>query len=80
MAEVLDKHFVDGSDDHFPKGLVDLVVLIEDSGGDVMGVLKVGDLGDRRDRWDGGLGAGVGRSDEGCGQECCVHGRGYGEF
>ena len=61
------------------KCLVGLVVLVEDGGGDVMDVSQVGDLGAGRDRWDGGLGAGVDGSDEGRGQECGVHGGGDGE-
>ena len=39
-----------------------------------MSVSQVGDMGDRRNRWDGGLGAGVDGSDEGRFQECSVHG------
>ena len=54
------------------KGLVGAIVLVEDCGGNVMDVAKVGDLGDRSGSWDGGIGAGVNRSDEGSGQECCV--------
>ena len=45
MAEGPDENFVDGGNEHFPKGLVSSAVLAEDSGGDVMGVSKVGDLG-----------------------------------
>ena len=45
VAEGPDENFVDGGDEHFPKGLVDLVILVEDGGGDVMSVAKVGDLG-----------------------------------
>ena len=59
MAVGPDEHFVDGGDEHFPKGLVGLVVLVEYEGGNFMGVLKAGDLGARRDRWDGGIGAGL---------------------
>ena len=50
VAEGTDENFVDGGDENFPKGLVGLVVLVENGGGDVMGVAKVGDLGPRRDR------------------------------
>ena len=49
MAERPDEHFVEGVNGNLPKGLVGLVVLVEDGGGDVMGVSKVGDLGDRCD-------------------------------
>ena len=76
VAEGTDEHFVDRWDEHFPKGLVGAIVLFEDDGGNVMGVAKVGDMGDWRDRWDGGLGTGVDRSDEGRGEECFVHDRG----
>ena len=41
-----------------------------------MGVAKVGDLGARSGRWDGVLGAGVNRSNDSRGRECCVHGGG----
>ena len=44
-AEGTEKNFVDGGDDHLPKGLVGLVVFVEDGGGNVMGVAKVGDMG-----------------------------------
>ena len=56
------------------KGLVGTIVLVEDCGGNVTGVLKVGDIGARSVRWDGGLGAGVNRSDESIGLDFCVHG------
>ena len=45
MAKRPDEHFVNSGNEHLPKGLVGLVVLVEDGGGDVMGVSKVGDLG-----------------------------------
>ena len=61
------------------KCLVGSVVLVEDGGGNVVGVSKVGDIGDRRDQWGGGIGDEVDRSDEGRGQECCVHGGGDSE-
>ena len=67
VAEVTDEHFVDVGDEHLKKGLVSLMVLVKDCGCDIMGVAKVGDLGGRRDRWDGRLGAGVKRSNETCG-------------
>ena len=35
-----------------------------------MGVSKVSDMGARRDRWEGGIGARVDGSDEGRGREC----------
>ena len=73
MSEVTDENFVDRGDDHFLMGLVGGIVLVEDCGGHVMVVAKVGDLGSRRNRWYGGLGAGVNRSNEGRGLECCVH-------
>ena len=75
VAEGTDKHFVDSSNKHLLKGLVGAIILVEDGGGNVMGLAKVGDLGTRRNRWDGGIGARVDRSDEGCGQECYVHGQ-----
>ena len=80
VAEVTDEHFVDGGNEHFPKVLVGLVVLVEGGGGDVMGVEKVCDLGARHNRWDGWLGAGVYRGDEGRGRECCIHSGGDGEL
>ena len=80
VAEGTDEHFVDGGDEHLSKGLVGAIVLLEDRSGNVMGVTKVGDLGARHDRWDGGIGAGVNRIDERCGQECCVHSGGYSEL
>ena len=55
------------------KCLVGSVVLVEDGGGDIMGVSQVGDLGAGHDQWDGGLGAGVDGINEGRGQECNVH-------
>ena len=48
MAEGPGEHFVDSGDEHFPKCLVGSVVLIEDDGGDVVGISKVVDLGARR--------------------------------
>ena len=48
VAEGPDKHFFDCGDEHLPKGLVGSVVLVEDGGGNVMGVSKIGDLGARR--------------------------------
>ena len=68
VTEGTDENFVNGGDKNLPKGLVGLVVLIEDGGVNVMGVAKVDDLGARRNIWDGGLGAGVDRSDEGHGR------------
>ena len=38
MAEGLDEHFVDGGNEHLPKGSVGLVVIVEEGGDDVMGV------------------------------------------
>ena len=67
VEEGTDEHFVDGGDEHMTKGLVGAVVLVEDGSGNIMGVAKVGDLGARRDIWDGGIGAGVDRNDEGRG-------------
>ena len=75
-----DEHFVDSGDEHLPKVLVGLVVLVEDGGGGVMGVSKVGDLGDRRDRWNGGIVDGVNWSNESRGRDCCVHGGGESEL
>ena len=76
MVERPDDNFVNGGNDHLPKGLVGLVTLVEDNGGDVMGLSKVGDIAAQCNQWDGGLGAGVDKSDEGCSRECCVHGGG----
>ena len=73
MAEVQDEHFVDGGNDHLPKGLVGSVILVEDGGGNVMGISKVDDLGALHDGRYGVLGAKVNGSDEGRGRECCVH-------
>ena len=56
---------VDGGDENLPKGLVSLAVIVEEGGGNVIGIAKLGDMGDRHDRCDGGLGAGVDRSNEG---------------
>ena len=53
MAERLDEHFVNSGDDRLPKGLVGLVVLIEDGGGNVMGVPEIGDLGAQHDQFLG---------------------------
>ena len=64
VAEGTDEHFVYGGDEHLSKVLVGAIVLVEDCSGNVMDVTKVGDLGDQRDRCDGGIGAGVNRSDE----------------
>ena len=80
MAEGPDEHFVDGGDENFPKGIVSTIVLFEDGGDNAMGVAKIGDLGPRRDRWDGGIGARVDQSDEGRGRKCCVHSRGDSEL
>ena len=80
VGEGTDENFVDGSDENFPKGLVSAIVLIENDGGDVMGVAKVGDLGAWRYGWDGGIGAGVDWSNKGYGQECCAHGGGDSEL
>ena len=79
VSEGTDEHFVDGGDETFLKGLVGLVVLVEDSDGNIMGVAKVGDMGSRRNRWDGRLGTGVDQSNEVRGQECCIHDGGDGE-
>ena len=79
-AEGTDENFVDGNDEHLSKGLVVVIILIEDCGGNFMGVAKVGNLGTQRNRWDGGLGAGVNQRDESRGQECCVHDGGNSEF
>ena len=49
VAEGTHEHFVDGGNEHFPKGLVGVIVLIDEDGGKVMGVAKVGDLGDQHD-------------------------------
>ena len=76
MVEGTDEHFVDGGDENLPKGIVGAIILFEDGGGNAMGVAKIGDLGPRRDRWDGGIGARVDQSNEGRGRECCVHIRG----
>ena len=80
VAERTDKNFVDGCDYHLSKGLVGAIVLVEDCGGNVMGVVKVGDLGSRSGSCNCGLGSGVNRSDKISGQECCVYGRGYSEL
>ena len=80
VAEGTDENFVNRVDEHFSKGLVRAIVIIEDCGSNVIGVSKVGDLGARHGRWNGGIGARVNRSDESRGQECCVHGRGESEL
>ena len=80
VAEGTDEHFVNGRDEHFPKGLVGAIVIVEDGGGNLMGVAKVGEVGARRDIWYGGLSGGVDRSDEGRGREWCVHSGGDSEF
>ena len=49
VTEGPDEHFINGGDEHLPKGLVSLVVVVKDGGGNVMGVSKVGDIGARRD-------------------------------
>ena len=73
VAEGKDEHFVNEGNEHFSKGLVGAIVLVEDYGGSFTGVAKVGDMGARRGRWDGGIGTGVNQINESCGQECCVH-------
>ena len=45
MLEGPDEHLLDGSNYHLAMCLVSSVVLIEDGGGNVMGVSQVGDLG-----------------------------------
>ena len=45
MAEGTDEYVIDGKNEDFPKGLIGAIVLVGDSGGNVMGVAKVGDLG-----------------------------------
>ena len=80
VAEGTDEYFVDVRDKHFSKGLVVTIVLVEDGGGNLMGVAKVGDRGDQRNRLDSGLSAVVNRSDEGRGRGCCVHGGGDSEL
>ena len=50
VAEVMDKNFVNGGDEILSKGLVGAIVLVEDCGGNVMGVAKVGGLGARSGR------------------------------
>ena len=45
VAEGTDEYVIDGKNEHFPKGLIGAIVLVGDSGGNVMGVAKVGDLG-----------------------------------
>ena len=49
------------------KGLVGAIVLVEDCGGNVMGVEKFGELGARSDSWDGGLGARINQINESSG-------------
>ena len=73
VAEGQDENFVDGGGENLLKGLVGSVVLVEDGGGNVMGEAEVGDMGPRRDRWDGGLSDGFDRSDEERGRERCLH-------
>ena len=80
VVEGTDEHFVDGNDENLSKGLVVVIILIEDCDENVMGVAKVGNLVTQRNRWDGGLSAGVNRRDESRGQECCVHGGVNSEF
>ena len=75
-----DENFVDGGDENLPKSLVGATVLVEDGGGNIMGVRKVGELKAQRDVWDVWLGAGVERSDERRGRECCVHGGGESDW
>ena len=74
VAEGPDDHLVNSGDSNLTKCLVVLVVLVKDSGGNVMGLSQVGDVGAGRDRWDGGIGAGVDGKDEGCVRECSVQG------
>ena len=64
VAEKTGGNFVDGGDEHLSKGLVGAIVLVEDCDGDVIGVSKVGDMGNRHDIWDGGIGSKVNRRDE----------------
>ena len=45
VAEGTDENFVDGGDENLSKGRVGAIVILEDFGGNVMGVAKVGDLG-----------------------------------
>ena len=80
VADRTDEHLVDGSDENFLKGLDGAIVLVENGCGNVMGVAKVGDLGDRRDRWNGGIVDGVNWSNESRGRDCCVHGGGESEL
>ena len=80
VADGTDKNFVDGGDYHLSKGLVGAIVRVEDFGGNVMGVAKVGDLGARIGSWDSGIGAGANHSDEISCRYCCVHGGGDSEL
>ena len=64
LVEGTDEHFVDGSDENFSKVLVGATVLAEEDGGNIMGVAKVGDLVAGHNRWYGGIGTGVNRSNE----------------
>ena len=41
---------VDGGDKNLPKGLASLAVIVEEGGGNVIGIAKLGDMGDRHDR------------------------------
>ena len=65
VVEGTDEHFVDVSNQYFPKGRFCLIVLVEGGGGDNMGIAKVGDMGGHCNIWDGGVGVGVERINEG---------------
>ena len=52
MLEGADEHFINSREKNFSESLVGAIVLVEDCGGGVEGIVKFSDLGDSGVGWD----------------------------
>ena len=59
VSEGADENFIDGGEKNLPKNLVSAVVIVEECGGGVESIAKLGDLGASGFVWDDGYRSGV---------------------
>ena len=74
MSEGADEHFVYSREKHLSDNLVSEIVLVEECGGGVKNLAKLGDLGVSGVGWDDGYRAGIGGHIQGGGQQGVVNG------